>query len=133
MTSFCYFNIIALACILTALAPINGPLLQRASSVAVTNITFIVPINVPITSSLIVPSVNLTSHMFSVSLFMNQFSSIVLNYLKEGNVNINSTGCSSVTTCAAIIRDAEFTLNCSSYRVLFFFIPQAQQNGSYNG
>jgi hypothetical protein len=127
-----HFNLIALTCILTALAPINGPLLQRASTVTIATVTSVRPLEVSLARTLGITTGYLSGRAYSVSLITPEFSPIMQNYYNGGDVQMNNSGCSSSGTCAARVQGAGFAVKCSSYTVPFSVIPDDLPNGDYN-
>ena len=125
------FNLIAVACILTAIAPINNPLLQRASKVSVAGITSSAELKLPIAP--IVPD-GYTGHVsgrqYAVSLLTANFSAIVQKYSTSSPITLHDTGCNGV--CSATVKGAGLSVNCSSYSWPFDLRPQLQPNGTYD-
>ena len=127
-TSGRHFNLVALASILAALAPINGPLLQRASTVANQ------PVRAQISlSASIAPELpdgytgTITGRLHSVALLSPAFTSVMRDYTNRAVIKMNNTGCNGV--CQATLKGAGFAVNCSQPST----IPYTFQGGNSDG
>lgn len=107
------FNLVALASLFAALAPINGPLLQRASTV----------INQPVQRQVIL-SASMALELpdgysgtissprdSSVSLLSPPFASVMREYTNRAAIKMSSTGCDGI--CYSVMKGAGFVVNCS--------------------
>ncbi|KAK5198412.1 hypothetical protein LTR99_007337 [Exophiala xenobiotica] len=112
-----HFNLVALASILVALSPINGPLLQRASTLANATVTaqqeFELQINplVPRGYTGIV-----TSRAEAVNMLTTNFSVVARDYYIRSPIPLRSE---CIGSCRANVLGAGFHTNCSSYLVPF--------------
>ncbi|KAF3484459.1 uncharacterized protein GIQ15_03783 [Arthroderma uncinatum] len=123
ITSFRRFNVIALACILIAMVPINGPLLQRASTVVVASVVSNARLNLSVATHLDIPTGYLSGRGYAVSMISENFRPIVQDYYGRTEIAMKNTGCSSSGKCTAGMRGAGFAVNCSSYDVPFSVLP----------
>lgn len=130
VTSFRRFNLIALACILLSIVPINGPLLQRASTVVVANVVSDAPLNLSVATFLNTTTGYLSGRGYAVSILSEKFIPIVQNYYNGVEIAMTNTGCSASGKCTAKMRGAGFAVNCSSYTVPFNVIPGDGDPGS---
>ena len=111
------FNLVALASILVALSPINGPLLQRASTLANATVTaqqqFELQVNplVPRGYTGIV-----TSRAEAVNMLTTNFSVVARNYYTQRPIALRSE---CIGSCRANVLGAGFHTNCSSYLAPF--------------
>jgi hypothetical protein len=130
VTGFRRFNLIALACILVAIAPINGPLLQRASTVVVANMVSDAPLNLSVATFLNTTTGYLSGRGYAVSILSEKFIPIVQDYYNGVKIPMTNTGCSTSGKCTAKMRGAGFAVNCSSYTVPFNVTPGDVDPGS---
>ena len=109
-----HVNLIAVASLLVALSPINGPLLQRATTLG--------PASVDTTQNLQVNVAKLVPQYFTgiatgrgthVNMLTTNFSVITKDFYSRAPVPFKS-GC--IDTCRASIPGAGFHVNCSSYQ-----------------
>ncbi|MCJ1340724.1 hypothetical protein MMC09_006020 [Bachmanniomyces sp. S44760] len=126
-----HFNVIALACIVTAIVPINGPLLQRASHV--TTGTVISTNNIQLSLAPAVPrgfTGYSSGRSYAVSLLTSNFTPIANDYYSQAQINMTNTGCQG--TCSGRVSGVGLAINCSSSTSPFDlrFLPSA--DGSYN-
>ena len=124
-----YINIIAIASILTAIAPIYNPLLQRASSVVVDRIEVLsrVTLKVPIAPD-ITPGYTgyISGRQYMVSLFTSNFTRTVQNYYNNNVIRLaDKSGCQG--KCKARVMGVGLAVNCSSYTWPFNLEPSTEQ------
>ncbi|KIY01985.1 uncharacterized protein Z520_02123 [Fonsecaea multimorphosa CBS 102226] len=123
-----HFNLIALASILVALTPINGPLLQRASTLS--NATVTAQQDLDLQVNHLVPrgfTAIVSGRGDEVNMLTTNFSPIARGYYNRAPINLQS-GCTG--TCRTSILGAGFHTNCSSYRVPFNVTPIFETDGS---
>lgn len=115
LSSFRNFHLVALASILVTLAPINGPLLQRASRVASTDVPVNRTLSVQIAAQL--PK-NYTGYMTGrtavPALLTTQFADVVRSYYRRDNIPSNS---SCQGTCRTHVLGAGWAVSCDSSTV----------------
>lgn len=115
-TSGRHFNLVALASIFAALTPVNGPLLQRASTVTSQTVQAQVPLLVSIAPEL--PNGytgTITGRGHAVALLSPAFTSVMRDYTNRQDIKMNNTGCNGV--CYATLKGAGFAVNCSESTV----------------
>lgn len=122
------FNLVALASIIVAISPVNGPLLQRASRVAVVTGRSTVDISVGIASQLPYGYTGFVEGRGYVPAFFNPiFTPVVNDYSDRISIKVNNTGCTG--TCNSIVTGAGFAISCSSYESTFNANPIVQPAG----
>jgi len=108
-----HFNRVALASLLVAISPINGPLLQRASTIGQAEINSTRPLQVRVAK--LVPqgfSGIVSSRGDDVNMLTTNFSSIARDCYSRSKISISSA-CEG--TCSTKVLGAGFHVNCSSY------------------
>lgn len=121
-------NVIAIASILTALAPISNPLLQRASRVTVgTNMVSPVTLEVPIASAIPKSYTGYTSgRNHDVTLFNPNYTRTVQNYYKNIPFRLaDKSGCQG--DCRSTVLGVGLSVNCSSYTWPFTLETSSEQ------
>ena len=109
-----HFNLIAVASLLVALSPINGPLLQRATTQGPTSIDTTQDLQVDVAKLIPEGFTGIVSgRSNSVNLLTTNFSDITKEFYSTTPIPFKS-GC--IDTCRASIHGAGFHVNCSSYR-----------------
>lgn len=107
------FNLAALACVAVSLTPINGPLLQRASSV--TSATHSLPVALKILMAQEVPygyTGMITSRSSSASILTADFTSVVFGFNKNIPQNLSDSGC--LGRCSGTLNAAGYAIDCTS-------------------
>ncbi|KAE9376429.1 hypothetical protein N431DRAFT_330742 [Stipitochalara longipes BDJ] len=116
------FNAVALASIIVAISQVNGPLLQRASRVAVFPTDSEITVSVGIASKLPSGYTGMVEGRGYAPAFFNQlFLPTVSDYYDRASIKVNETGC--IGTCSTIVAGAGFAVSCSSYETTFNAIP----------
>jgi hypothetical protein len=129
VTSGRKFNLIALASIFAALAPINGPLLQRASHVVVR--TASTEVNLTVVMAPEIPkgfTGLLEGRGHNPALLNRNFTPVVADYYNRADININATGCNGV--CTTNLAGTGFNVNCSQGLEAFNKTPSLFANGT---
>ncbi len=132
-TSGRHINLVAVATIFVAFTPINGPLLQRASTVTFRSISEHVTLSIPIAKELPDGYTGMISgRQQQPSLLMLNFTPTVQDYTNRVPVNLTNTGCDG--TCSAIVKGSGFAVNCSKNSVPFSLIPLSDTgpNGGFD-
>jgi hypothetical protein len=109
-----HFNWIALASILVAISPVNGPLLQRASTI--TNATVSSQQDFKLQVNQLVPrgfTAIVSSRAESVNMLTTDFAPIARAYYSRAQIPLQSD---CIGTCRTAVLGAGFHTNCSSYR-----------------
>jgi hypothetical protein len=124
-----YVNVIAVASILTAIAPINNPLLQRASRVAVGRIEVVSPVTLKVP---IAPSIPkdytgyISGRQYAASLFTSNYTTTVQDYYNNTAIQLaDMSGCQG--NCKARVMGVGLSVNCSSYTWPFNLAPSTEQ------
>lgn len=132
-TSGRHINLIALATIFVSFIPINGPLLQRASTVAFRSISEHVTQSIPIAKELPDGYTGMISgRQQQPSLLMLNFTPTVQDYTNRVPINLTNTGCDGI--CSAVVKGSGFAVNCSTDSVPFSLIPLSDTgpNGGFD-
>ena len=115
-------NTIAIACMLVAIGPINGPLLQRASRVSVGRFSQNVNMKVLVAETLPDGYTGyLSGRGMTPALLTANFTKIVNIANTQAPVDVRTTGCTG--KCATTIRGAGFAVNCSTSTAPYALIP----------
>ena len=124
-----HVNMIAIACILCAIAPINGPLLQRASTVTTGLSEKNVEVSLDMAQQLPDGYTGFISgRQRVVSLLTTNFTAVA-NAAQMGTpINFTSQGCKG--DCYTRIRGAGFAVNCTPSTSPFDLNPQVSKGGS---
>lgn len=130
LTSGRRFNLPALACVFAALAPVNGPLLQRASKVSVRSVSSVTSLRLPIAPEIPYGWTGIVSgRMYAVSLLTANFTPVAQNFYNQRPINISATGCND-GICTAKILGSGFAANCSSRTIPYDLNIHTFPNGS---
>lgn len=130
------FNLAALACIAVSLTPVNGPLLQRASSVTTAARSSPIALKIPMAQA--VPygyTGMITSRSSSASILTADFTSVVFGFNKNIPQNLSDSGC--LGRCSGTINAAGYAIDCKSSTLSFnlsaaALSAQVKINGSGN-
>nr|KAK5436956.1 hypothetical protein LTR18_009321 [Exophiala xenobiotica] len=124
-----YVNIIAIASILTAIAPINNPLLQRASRVAVGHTEVVSPVTLKVPIAPAIPrgySGYISGRQYAASLFTSNYTTTVQNYYNNSVIRLaEKSGCQG--NCKARVMGVGLSVNCSSYTWPYNLAPSTEQ------
>ena len=121
------FNLVALASVLVAVAPVNGPLLQQASYVHTRDVSQLSNIEVTIAQSLPYGYTGYLNDQERPASLTAAFAQTVQAFDSQSAINVNSMGCKG--ECAAIVRGAGFTVNCSTISRPFNLTRTDPRNG----
>ena len=111
------FNLVALASILVAVAPLNGPFLQQVSYVRDGDVLQLSNVGIAIARSLPDGYTGYLNVQERPATLTAAFTQTVQAFDNQSAINVNSTGCKG--ECAATVRAAGFTVNCSTYTSSF--------------
>lgn len=129
-TSGRHFNLVALASIMAALAPINGPLLQRASTVTTRPVQGATYLSASIAPELPEGYTGIiTGRGHTVALLTSTFTPVIREYTNRVDINMGSTGC--VGVCYSTLKGAGFAVNCSASTIPYTLDPLLE-DGSIN-
>ena len=122
ITSGGQLSAVAMACILVAVSPINGPLLQRASRVSVGNRPSMSTLQLPLAP--VIPY-GYTGYISSrgelTAMLTGNFSPVAQAWTVQQPIQLTNTGCEGL--CSTNVRGAGFAVNCSSHTVPFNMTP----------
>ncbi|OJD40615.1 uncharacterized protein BKCO1_1000600 [Diplodia corticola] len=106
------FNLIALASILTSVVVVDGPLIQRSSSVTTTQASRNTTLSVQLEPGpLPIGFSGFTStHATTINFYTNRFSQIVKDYTARSDIRLNYSGCMGV--CDTTVEAPGFDVNC---------------------
>ncbi|KAL9125386.1 MAG: hypothetical protein Q9217_005400 [Psora testacea] len=122
ITSGRHLNMVAVACILVAIGPINGPLLQRASRVGFGTLRQTIDMEIKIAQRLPDGYTGYISGRGGMpALLTSEFNQIVNTANTQAAINVSTTGCTG--ECATSVRGAGFAINCSTSTMPFSLIP----------
>ncbi|KAL9622883.1 MAG: hypothetical protein Q9160_002809 [Pyrenula sp. 1 TL-2023] len=122
-------NLPAIACIFAALAPVNGPLLQRASKVAVTGSNLAANIKVPITPEIPFGWTGyISGRGYQVSFLNGNFTPVAQKFQNKQPIDMRDTGCRGI--CTANVVGSGFAANCSQDTIAYDLVPQILSNGT---
>jgi len=124
-----YVNVIAVASILTAIAPINNPLLQRASRVAVGRIEVMSPVTLKVPMAPDIPrgyTGYISGRQYAASLFTSNYTTTVQAYYNNTAIQLaDESGCQG--NCKARVMGVGLSVNCSSYTWPFNLAPSTER------
>ncbi|TKA83976.1 hypothetical protein B0A55_00219 [Friedmanniomyces simplex] len=124
------FNFIAFACLLVAVTPANGPLLQRSSSVAVQVASTPVTMQIKAAPFIQSPTGYLSGRGLAVSLISTEFAPTVQSFYDGHSVSANYSGCPRDGICTGWLQGAGLAVNCSSYSAPYNITPAIPFNAS---
>jgi hypothetical protein len=131
VTSGRHFNLIALAAIFVAISPVNGPFLQRASHVVIsqtiTNTQLLVQIAKEIPQGY---TAWIEGREETPAFFSEDFTPVVSDLYDRSDISIKDTGCAG--NCSAGIIGAGFAISCSAYQAAFDLRPYNNPDGTFN-
>ena len=116
---FCgrHVNLVAVASLLVAIGPINGPLLQRASTIGPAYIDSTRPLQIEVAQRVPEGFTGLsTGRARDINMLTTKFSPIARGFYNKAPVPFQS-GC--IDKCSASILGAGFHANCSTYQAPF--------------
>lgn len=109
------FNLVALASILVAISPINGPLLQRASTISTADVHSMQNLELAVAEVVPIGYTGLTSSRLNdVNMLTTNFSAIARGYYSQSDITMQSD---CIGSCRTTVLGAGFHANCSSYEV----------------
>ncbi|KAK4620140.1 hypothetical protein CLAFUW4_11134 [Fulvia fulva] len=114
-----HFNFIAFAALFVTITPVNGPLLQRSSTVGVKSIGSRATLQLPITRRVWAPT-GFTSgeycrrDILKIDALVSTRWLTGQAYYRSGPIVISGTGCPGDATCPGRLTGVGLTVNCSS-------------------
>jgi hypothetical protein len=125
------FNFVTLASVLVAISPINGPLLQRASRVAIVYVQSGLTLSIALAPRVPTGYTGIIEGRgYTPSFFMQDFTPVVNSFYDRLAIQIKNTSC--IGTCSMTVVGAGFAVNCSSYETNFNLTIYAPPNTTYN-
>lgn len=125
------FNFVAVASIIVAISPINGPLLQRASRVATVDAPTGLTLSIPLAPQVPAGYTGIVEGRgYNPSFFNQSFTPVVNDFYNRSPINIANTSC--VGTCSTAVVGAGFAINCSSYETIFNATIYQPPNTQFN-
>ncbi|KAF2163554.1 hypothetical protein M409DRAFT_68463 [Zasmidium cellare ATCC 36951] len=128
------FNFISFAALFLALTPVNGPLLQRASSTTTDTRYFLsqdVNLSVPAARSLQDPTGHTSGRAYTVTMLETNYSSIVQDWNTGKAINITASGCSGDGLCSGSLTAAGLAVSCNT-STASFDLSGTSSDGSIN-
>ncbi|OQO11070.1 hypothetical protein B0A48_05325 [Cryoendolithus antarcticus] len=107
-------NLAAIACLLVAITPANGPLLQRASSATQDAVTSPTVLHINSTTSLSSATGYIAGRQLAPAFLTSSFANIVQQFYDRTPITVKDTGCPSNAICNGRLRAAGFAVNCSA-------------------
>lgn len=127
------FNALALACVMATLVAMDGPLLQRASSVRLRVPTEAVPLQVSISPEVPAYFTGYASYDFppsSVEGFADEFIPVLMDYRQNAPMTGAVTGC--VGSCAATLRAPALALQSCQSSLFYQNYTETLSKAEYN-
>jgi hypothetical protein len=116
------FNFVALAGLLVTLAPINGPLLQRASVLREHTKVEYKNLSIPVAQYMLPGYTGwLTSRASAATVVGDDFGAIINEYTSRKDMNISDSGCFG--TCKGQVLGAGYAMSCDDDMVPFNITP----------
>lgn len=130
LTAGRHFNLMALACLIAACSPINGPLLQRASTVTTEDLQNLKPIKIRIAPEIPADYTGVvTGRTYGLaSLLTTNFTQIMNAYSKREDIHLHDTGCAG--TCTGRVHGAGWIPSCVYTQQSYDIYPRNFDNGS---
>ncbi|EXJ79179.1 hypothetical protein A1O3_08680 [Capronia epimyces CBS 606.96] len=124
-----HVDLIAVASILTAMAPISNPLLQRASRVTVGRLEVVSPVTLKVPVAQDIPT-GYTGYIsgrgYAASLFTSNYTTTVQEYYNNNVTRLpHKSSCQG--NCKARVMGVGLSVNCSSYTWPFNLAPSTEQ------
>ena len=126
-----HINTVAVACMLVAIGPVNGPLFQRASRITVGR--FAQDVNMEVLIAPELPdgySGYLSGREQSPALLTSAFTVVVNDANTQAPTNVSSSGCTG--KCETSVRGAGFAINCSTSTIPYTLTPTSSPNTDFN-
>ncbi|KAH8687651.1 hypothetical protein BGZ60DRAFT_522299 [Tricladium varicosporioides] len=108
------FNLVALAGLTVALAPLNGPLLQRASTISTMALHRNVRLTIPVAQEFPFGYTGtITGRSHQTGFLTTNFSSVVQDYVLKKPVNLTESGCDG--KCTGVLQAAGYAISCQNF------------------
>jgi hypothetical protein len=119
------FNFVALTALLITVAPINGPLLQRASVIGTRGGYNPVNVTIPIAKKTILTG-SITGRYHESNALTPAFRTVINQHTKRDLINITNSGC--IGTCKGHVLGAGYDIQCNET-----LVPYDRNNEHPNG
>ncbi|KAK6433861.1 hypothetical protein LTR95_009961 [Oleoguttula sp. CCFEE 5521] len=107
-------NIVAVACLLVAITPVNGPLLQRGSSISQDEVTSPAMFKINSTTWLSSATGYIAGRQLQPGFLTTSFANIVQQFYDRAPITVKNTGSPANSICRGRLRAAGPAVNCSS-------------------
>ena len=121
-------KLIAYACLAVALAPVNGPLFQRATTTGFDNASSSVTLQ--LVTGTVMPNTGSYGGRGSFEGLTTNFTAIYQDFSTTASILASTTGCDD--TCHAVITGPGLVANCTTYDTTFDLLPDTPSSGAYN-
>ncbi|CAK3922780.1 Hypothetical predicted protein [Lecanosticta acicola] len=126
-----YFNFVAFAAVFVAITPINGPLLQRSSSVSDSTIYSLVNLSFPAAKVIVRGTGYISGRAYDVPLFTDEYNPVVQAYYRNDAMPADAAGCPANSQCSGRMIGAGLSATCESSTAPFN-AASTLSNGSIN-
>ncbi|EME85511.1 uncharacterized protein MYCFIDRAFT_206533 [Pseudocercospora fijiensis CIRAD86] len=131
-----HFSYISFAAIFVALTPINGPLLQRASTTTTDTRYYHsdahdVQLKIPVVKTLQDPTGYTSGRAYTVTMLDTKFAPVVQAWSTGQSIVVNETGCAGDGKCSGLMTGAGLAISCNS-STADFDLSGTNENGSIN-
>ncbi|KAF2212782.1 hypothetical protein CERZMDRAFT_106043 [Cercospora zeae-maydis SCOH1-5] len=131
-----HFNYISFAALFLAVTPINGPLLQRASSITTEKRYYYsddVTARLPAATSLQDPTGWTSGRAYTVTTLDAKFTPVVYDWNVGADITANNTGCADDGVCNGLLEAAGLAITCNASTADFdmtSFLPNGSMNNA---
>ncbi|KAF7189152.1 hypothetical protein HII31_09574 [Pseudocercospora fuligena] len=131
-----HFSYISFAAIFVALTPINGPLLQRASTTTTDTRYYHsdaddVQLRLPVVKSIQDPTGHTSGRAYTVTMLDTKFAPVVQAWSTGQSIIVNNTGCAGDGKCTGVMTGAGLAMSCNS-STANFDLSGTNEDGSNN-
>lgn len=125
-----HFNFIAFAAVFVAITPVNGPLLQRSSSVSESTLHDLVNLTFPAAREIVKGTGYISGRSYDVPLFTDEYNPVVQAYYRNDALPANDAGCPPNGQCSGRMIGAGLRATCQNSSAPFN--AGSMKNGSLN-
>ncbi|MCJ1437803.1 hypothetical protein MMC27_007190 [Xylographa pallens] len=125
LTSGKHFNKVALGCLLTTIVVIDGPLLQRASTITTVSLAGAVTLSVSLSPDPLPFGFSglYMTRAYDINLFTPAFASVFREFNSNSAIKLNHTGCGGV--CNTTVTAAGFDQRCTTTQLPYNISEEA--------
>lgn len=127
-----HFNFIAFAALFVAIAPVNGPLLQRSSSVGESTVSTLVNMTFPAAEVVVEGTGYISGRAYNIPIFTKNYNPVVQGYYRGDPIPAVDAGCPNKGKCSGRLVAAGLSAKCNSYTAPFDASPSAGGSGRMN-